>query len=109
MLQGLQSRLPDIEAAGARVTAVSVDTTEESARLAEGLGLEFTILSDVQREAIGAWGVVHEGGKPGGGAIARPAIFLVEADGRVSWRMVTDDYRVRVRPEHLIEVLNSTE
>jgi len=85
--------------------AVSVDTNEESARLAEGLGLEFPILSDVQEEAIHTWGLVHENGKPGGGAISRPAIFLVEPDGTISWRRLTDDYRVRLRPGDVLEVL----
>ena len=71
--------------------------------------LEFQILSDVKREAIRTWGLVHENGKPGGGAIARPAIFLVEADGSISWRRLTDDYRVRVRPEEILEVLRAAE
>jgi len=91
------------------VVAVSVDTIEESARLAEKLGLEFPILSDVQEEAIRTWGLVHENGKPGGGAISRPAIFLVEPDGIISWRQLTDDYRVRVRPEHLLKLLRATD
>jgi len=87
--------------------AVSVDTNEESARLAKGLGLEFPILSDVQEEAIRTWGLVHENGKPGGGAISRPAFFLVESDGTISWRQLTDDYRVRVRPEGVLQVLQA--
>jgi len=89
------------------VVAVSVDTNEESARLAEGLGLEFPILSDVQEEAIRTWGLVHENAKPGGGAISRPAIFLVEPDGTISWRRLPDDYRVRLRPEDVLEVLQA--
>ena len=56
---------------------------------------------------IEEWGLTHEGGKPGGGTIARPGIFLVEADGTVSWRNLTENYRVRVRPEHLLEALGS--
>jgi len=90
------------------VIAVSVDTIDESARLAEGLGLDYPLLSDVEREAISAWGLVHEGGKPGGGAIARPAIFLVEPDGTISWRSLTDNWRVRVRPEQVLEALRSS-
>ena len=86
---------------------MSVDTSEESARLASKLGLDFPILSDVEQRAIHDWGVVHEGGKPGGGAIARPAIFLVEPDGRISWRELTENWRVRVRPEALLEVLEA--
>ena len=89
--------------------AVSVDTNEASALLAERLGLEFPILSDVQEEAIRAWGLVHENGKPGGGAIARPAVFLVEPDGTISWRRLTDDYRVRVRPEDILEALRAAD
>ena len=87
--------------------AISVDTNEESTLLAERLGLEFPILSDVQEEAIRTWGLVHENGKPGGGAISRPAIFLVEADGIISWRQLTDDYRVRARAGDLLEVLRA--
>ena len=89
------------------MVAVSVDTNEESARLAEGLGLQFPILSDVQEEAIHTWGLVHENAKPGGGALSRPAIFLVEPDGTISWRRLTDDYRVRLRPEDVLEFLRS--
>jgi peroxiredoxin len=91
------------------VIAVSVDTIEENVRLAERLGLEFPILSDVQEEAIRTWGLVHENAKPGGGAIARPAIFLVEPDGTISWRHLTDDYRVRVRPEKILQVLRGAD
>ena len=89
--------------------AISVDTNEESALLAERLGLEFPILSDVQEEVIRTWGLVHENGKPGGGAIARPAIFLIEPDGTISWRQLTDDYRVRVRPEDVLEALRAAD
>jgi peroxiredoxin len=101
----LQSRFSDIQNAGAEIVAVSVDTSEESARLAEKLGLEFTILSDVERRAIDDWGLVHEGGKPGEEAIARPATFIVEPDGRISWRSLTDNWRVRVRPEQVLQAL----
>jgi peroxiredoxin len=100
--------LSDIQNAGAEIIAVSVDTIEESALLAAGLGLEFPLLSDVERQAILDWGLVHEGGKPGGGAIARPAIFIVEPDGRISWRSLTENYRVRVHPEHVLDALART-
>jgi len=104
----LQSRLSDFENAGAEIIAVSVDTIEESARLAAGLGLDFPLLSDVERQAIFDWGLVHEGGKPGGGAIARPAIFIVEPDGRISWRSLTENWRVRERPEQVLDALART-
>lgn len=85
---------------------MSVDTVEQNARLAEGLGIEFALLSDSDRMAIRAWGLVHEGGGPGGD-IARPGVFLVETDGTVSWRSLPDDWRVRLRPEQVLAVLRS--
>jgi peroxiredoxin len=51
--------------------------------LADKLGLGFPILSDVQETAIRDWGLLHEGAKPGGGSMARPAAFLVEGDGTI--------------------------
>jgi peroxiredoxin len=90
------------------VVAVSVDPSEESAKLVEGLGLDFPVLSDPSAGAISDWGVLHADGLPGSGAIARPATFLVEADGTISWRSLTDNWRVRVRPEHVLEALETT-
>jgi peroxiredoxin len=63
------------------------------------------VLSDIERIAISDWGLVHEGGMPGGEAIARPATFIVERDGTISWRSLTDNYRVRVRPEYVLDAL----
>jgi peroxiredoxin len=101
----LQSRLNDIRSAGATVVAVSVDSVSHNRELVEGLGLGFPVLSDSDRTAITTWGVVHPHGGVDGGDIARPATFLVEADGTVSWRNLTDNWRVRVRPEMLLKAL----
>lgn len=38
--------------------------------------------------------------------MARPATFIIAGD-RVHWRDVTPDYRVRPRPETLLEVLRA--
>lgn len=88
--------------------AVSVDTVDQNRDLAEGLELDFPILSDADRTAIAAWGVVHAGGGIGGTDIARPATFLIERDGTVSWRSLTENWRIRVRPEHVLEALAAT-
>jgi peroxiredoxin len=69
------------------------------------LGLEFPVLSDSDRRAINAYGVVHSGGSVDGGDIARPATFIIGPDGRVEWRNLTENWRVRVRPDELIDAL----
>lgn len=70
--------------------------------MVERLGLGFPILSDPDAATIRAWGLLHAGGGIDGD-IARPATFVLDGEGRVAWRSLTDNWRVRVRPEHLLE------
>ncbi len=106
-LQGLQSRIADIRAAGAEVVAISVDSPEDNRRVAKKLDIDYSILSDPEAKAITAYGVLHPEGGMGGKDIARPAIFLIDTDGVILWRRLTEDWRVRVRPEQLIEAIRS--
>jgi peroxiredoxin len=81
---------------------------EDNRRLADKLGLDFSLLSDSDRRTIAAYGVVHAGGGMGGRDIARPATLVIGANARVRWRSVTENWRVRVRPETVIDALGST-
>lgn len=74
--------------------------------MADKLGLEYPILSDVDRQVITAFGLVHSGASIDGGDIARPAIFIIGPDGRVKWRSLTENWRVRVRPDELVDALD---
>ena len=73
--------------------------------MVEKLGLEYRVLSDSDREAIRAYGVLHPGASIDGGDIARPATLVIDADGIVRWRNLTENWRVRVRPDSVIEAL----
>ena len=103
----MQSRLKEIHHADARVLAVCVDPVEENAKVVEKLKLEFLVLSDPELKAIKAYGLVHEKGSIQGTAIARPAVFLLDREGVVRWRHLTDNWRVRVRPETVLEQLSA--
>jgi peroxiredoxin len=84
-----------------------VDAVADNAKVVERLGLEYPILSDTEREAITAFGVVHEGGGLGGTDIARPAAFLIEPDGTIVWRNLTTNWRVRLRPDEVIRAIEA--
>jgi peroxiredoxin len=101
----LQSRLSEFEDQDAVIVAVSVDLPEDSATIAGAYGIEFPILSDPSLQWIDAFGVRHVGGDIEGGDIARPATFLLNRDGKVVWRHFPENWRVRVRPEELLEQL----
>jgi peroxiredoxin len=85
-----------------------VDSGEDAARVVEKLGLDFPVLSDPDAAAIRAFGVLHSAGGMGGVDIARPATFLIGPDGTVRWRQLTDNWRIRVRPEHVLGALEDT-
>ena len=44
----------------------------------------------------------HRGAGMDGGDIAQSASFLIDAEGRVAWLRVADNYRVRPRPEEIL-------
>ena len=89
-----------------RLIAVSPDSPEQNRKVAERLGLDFPILSDGELALTAALGLIHEGGgmPPDFKDIPRPAVFIVR-DGTIRWRTLTDNWRVRVRAEPLLEAL----
>lgn len=66
-------------------------------------GYSFTFLSDPNAEVIRRYDLVHAGAGINGQDIARPAEFLLDADGVVRWVNLTENYWVRARPEQIME------
>jgi len=92
----LQSRIADLRAAGAEVLAVCIDSVEQNAKVVDKLQLDYPILSDSELIAIDRFGLRHEEGEMlEGKDIARPAVFVLDRDGIVRWRALTDNWRVR--------------
>lgn len=102
-LSELQARLEEFKQAGVEVVAVSNESVDENRALAERLGLGFRLLSDPALEVIDRFGVRHqrEGREL---PISLPATFLL-ADGRVLWRHVSENYRLRPGPSDLLQQL----
>jgi len=90
------------------VIAISVDTPAESEHLRETQGYTFPILSDAKDEVIRRWDLVHPHGGENGADIARPAEFLIDSNGRVRWVNLTEDFRVRARPQQVLDAFDAT-
>ena len=99
----MQRNLDKLYSAGVRVVAISVDTPEQSRQLARQAGYDFTLLSDQKREAITRYDLVHTGAGEHGDDISRPAEFLLDSSGTVRWRMLTENYWVRMTPQQVLE------
>jgi peroxiredoxin len=104
-LHGLQTRITDFEKAGARVMAVCPDPVDQNLAVVRRLGLSYPILSDADLALTRALGLVHEGGAPSGADIPRPATFIIE-NGRIVWRDLTDNWRIRLKAGDLVDALH---
>lgn len=79
----------------AKVVGISVDLPFALKAFADQLGLNFPLLSDYGREAVGAFGV--EDPRPFAGVfpgLARRAVFVLDPEGRVVYRWVSEDPKV---------------
>lgn len=86
--------------------AISVDSAEATRQLCQKQRYTYTFLSDPKAEVIRRYGVLHAQAGPGGQDIARPAEFLIDATGTVRCANLTEDWRLRARPENILEVID---
>lgn len=69
------------------------------------MGWTITVLSDEKAEVARRYDLLHAGAAQGAD-IARPAEILIDPTGTVRWLDLTEDYRVRARPETVIGELD---
>jgi peroxiredoxin len=105
-LRSFEKKLPEFNARKIRVVAISVDTPGESQRLRETQGYSFPILSDAKDDVIRRWDLVHPRAGVDGADIARPAEFLIDPNGKIVWVNLTEDYRVRARPQQVLKAFD---
>ncbi len=95
--------MTEIEGLGVRPVAISVDTPQMSRDLCRKAGYTYTFLSDPKAEVIRRYDLLHAGAGINGQDISRPAEFLLDSSGVIRWVNLTEDYRVRARPEQIIK------
>jgi len=105
-LRSFEQRLNEFHRRGVEVVGISVDSPAESQKLSLSRGYTFPILSDPKAETIRQYGVLHAKGGQEGQDIARPAEFIVDAGGTIRWVNLTDDIRVRARPESVLQAID---
>ena len=83
--------------------AVSADPPEATRAHLAKTGWTYTFLSDPKAEVIRRYDLLHpEGGM--GADISRPAEILIDPAGTIRWVDLTEDYRIRARPEAVLAV-----
>jgi len=123
-LKAYQDVLPEIDAAGASLVAISPEKPDDSLSTAEKNGLAFEVLSDVGQRVGRAFGLVYDftdelrsayqgfgldiparNGMPGEWALPVSATYVIGRDGTITFAHTDVDYRDRADPRDVLEVL----
>jgi peroxiredoxin len=86
-----RDRLANFADVGATVYGVSIDTPFVHREFRERNDLPFGLLSDTTRDVIDAYDVRMDFADLGVPGVAKRAVFVVDADGVVTYRWVSDD------------------
>ena len=93
----LADRAEGFSRLGTRVYAISTRKPGDLADLQQDLGLGVTLLSDPGGVAVSAFGMLDPRM-----SIARAGIFLLDRQGRVRYRWLTENYRERPDPDEIL-------
>jgi hypothetical protein len=94
----LQQHLPEFNAAGISVFAISYDRVEAQAAFAEEFGITFPLLADPDHRVIEATGILNTLVKPeeeGIYGVPYPGTYVIGPDGAVEEKLFYQHYRTR--------------
>ncbi|MBA4120767.1 MAG: hypothetical protein C0513_08770 [Isosphaera sp.] len=124
-LRALQEYLPQFEAAGASLVALSPETPDNSLSTQEKNALRFDVLSDLGLTVADRYGVryrlpreVENSFKPGGLDLAKlngddswnlplSATYVIDRGGTIRYAFVNADYRLRAEPSEILAALRA--
>ncbi|PSN84208.1 peroxiredoxin [Candidatus Marsarchaeota G2 archaeon ECH_B_SAG-F08] len=90
----------------AQVVGISVDPPFSNKAFKEQYKLNFPILSDYNREAVKAYGVAHNDfANLKGYTAAKRSVFILDKDGIIRYKWVSDDPRVEPNYDEILEQL----
>jgi len=88
------------------IVAVSVDPPEITREHSKKQGYTYVFLCDEKREVIRQYDLVHVKGSLEGADISRPAEFLIDSTGTIRWVNLTENYRIRPKPEDVLKAVD---
>jgi peroxiredoxin len=122
-LRAYQRILPQIHELGAQLVAVSPQSPDASLSTAEKNALQFEVLSDADAKAAGAYRILFgfsdrlkaaymgmgrdlsADNADGQWHLPIPATYVIGQDGRVELAYIDPEYRNRLEPADILEVL----
>ena len=112
----LAASYQEIEKRGARVVMISSQSPAKSQKLADKHDIPMRFLMDPDNQAARQLGISRSNSVPFGMQLlgysseaALPTVVVIDANGRILFTDLTDNYRHRPEPEKLIKVLDIAE
>lgn len=126
-LRAYQNLLPQLQALGASLLAVSPQTPDNSLSTMEKNDLNYPVLSDVGLHVARAYGLAFDlppelvelyqrqwnndlvkwNGAGGGWSLPIPATYVIDQDARIALAYVDPDFRDRLEPETVLARLHT--
>jgi peroxiredoxin len=110
----LAGRYRELEDAGATVVLISPQPVPKHRELARRHAVPLQFLQDAGNEAARRLGILDRWGVPLGMQLlgyasdtALPTVIISDAQGRIVYSDLTDNYRIRPEPEQFLEVLGT--
>lgn len=103
----LQRSLPEFERRGIKVVGTSVDGPDKLAVMKKAAGASFDFVSAADGKLLDLLDVRHLAAGPAGEDVAQSASFLIAPDGRILWRQLAANYRVRPRPQEILAAFDA--
>ena len=101
--------LTDLQRVGAQVVGISVDGPFANKIFTINRHLNFDVLSDYKRETINEYGIVmHNLGPLEGYNAAKRSIFILDENGNITYRWISDDPTVEPNYGEINAVLKKT-
>ena len=91
---------------GADVVGISVDSPFVNQKWGEEMGAPFPILSDFNKEAVSAYGVLQDE-LIGLRGVARRSVFVVDGEGRVTYAWVAENPGILPPFDEIVEAVQA--
>ena len=97
----MQTGYEDIKAQDAEIIAISADSQALVGLTKQNLKITYLLLSDKNKEAIDAYNVIDTSNM----RIARPATYIINQDGRITWKFLDVKFDARVSSDQILTEL----
>ena len=104
-----RDQLDELRDYGANIVAISVDSPHANKAFTQNHHLNFPLLSDYKRDTIKRYGIVMSKlGTMEGYNAAKRSVFILDEDGKVIYRWISDNPTIEPKYNEIKEVLKKT-